>query len=257
MGGEHEMSTQPGQPGAPAGLTPGPATAPGEGQAGTAATEGQAGTAGEGQAGTAAAEAPAGTAAGEGQAPPRGRRMTGRLRATGPAKLAAAVAIAAAAVTAISLIGASSSAKPGGPAPVPAKPFTLGVLGHPARHLSLASLAGQPVIVNFFASWCAPCKKETPLIASFYRSTHGHPTIIGIDVNDSTSAALAFVHRMGVRYPLAADPLPMKVATAWNLPGLPATFFLDSGHKIVKRVFGPVTRQDLTTGTALADGRAG
>jgi thiol-disulfide isomerase/thioredoxin len=249
MGGEHEMSTQPGQPGAPAGLTPGPATAPGEGQAGTAEAEGQAGTA--------ATEGQAGAAAGEGQAPPRGRRWTGRLRALGPAKLAAAVAIAAAAVTAISLIGASSSAKPGGPAPVPAKPFTLGVLGHPARHLSLASLAGQPVIVNFFASWCAPCKKETPLIASFYRSTHGHPAIIGIDVNDSAAAALAFVHRMGVRYPLAADPLPMKVATAWNLPGLPATFFLDSGHQIVKRVFGPVTRQDLTAGTALADGRAG
>jgi cytochrome c biogenesis protein CcmG, thiol:disulfide interchange protein DsbE len=250
MGGEHEMSMEPGQPGAVGGAAPGPAAAPGE-QGGAAAAEG-------GAAGAAVTEGgAAGAAAAEGGAPARGPRLTGRLRALGPSRLAAAAAIAAAVVTAISLIGASSSAKPGPPAPTPARPFTLGVLGHPARHLSLASLAGQPVIVNFFASWCAPCKKETPLIASFYRSTHGHPTIIGIDVNDSTAAALAFVHRMGVRYPLAADPLPMKVATAWNLPGLPATFFLDSRHRIVKRVFGPVTRQELTAGAALAAGRTG
>ena len=135
-----------------------------------------------------------------------------------------------------------------------AKNFTLGVLGHPGRQISLQTMAGRPVIVNFFASWCAPCQRETPLIARFYRNSGGRPAIVGVDVNDSSSAGLAFVHKSGVTYPVVADPAPMKAAIAYNLPGLPATFFLNSRHQIVKRVYGPVTQAELTTGARLMTG---
>jgi cytochrome c biogenesis protein CcmG/thiol:disulfide interchange protein DsbE len=132
-----------------------------------------------------------------------------------------------------------------------AKNFTLSVLGRPGQHLSLKSMAGRPVIVNFFASWCGPCQKETPLIARFYRARQGRIRVIGIDVNDSATAALSFVHKSGVTYPVAVDPLPMRTATAYGLPGLPATFFLNARHVIVKRIFGPVTQAELASGTTL------
>lgn len=140
--------------------------------------------------------------------------------------------------------------------PTPAKNFTLTALGHPGQQISLGSLAGRPVIVNFFASWCTPCQKETPLLASFYRNPHGRVLLIGIDVNDQASSALAFVHRSGVTYPVATEPASDTTVVAYDLPGLPATFFLDAQHRIVKRVYGAVTQAELASGTALINDRA-
>jgi thiol-disulfide isomerase/thioredoxin len=111
--------------------------------------------------------------------------------------------------------------------------------------------------VNFFASWCEPCQRETPLIARFFRDSGGRPAIIGVDVNDSASKAMTFVHKSGVTYPVVADPMPMTAAIAYNLPGLPATFFLNAHHIIVKRVYGPVTQAELTTGARLMAGKTG
>ena len=180
----------------------------------------------------------------------------GRARALRSSRLVLAASAVAAAAVALIVIGATVGS--GAPAPRnlgQAKNFTLGVLGHPSRQLSLRSMAGRPVIVNFFASWCTPCQKETPLIARFYRAGRGHVAIIGVDVNDSASKAMAFVAKSGVTYPVAVDPMPMKAAIAYNLPGLPATFFLNARHLIVKRVYGPVTEAALASGTRLMTGR--
>ena len=181
----------------------------------------------------------------------------GRIRALRSTRLVVAASAVAAAAVALIVIGATVGS--GSPAPHSlgrAKNFTLGVLGHPARQLSLQSMAGQPVIVNFFASWCTPCQKETPLIARFYRAGRGHVAIIGIDVNDSAAKAMAFVRKSGVTYPVAVDPMPMKAAIAYNLPGLPATFFLNARHVIVKRVYGAVTEAELASGARLMTGRS-
>jgi len=102
------------------------------------------------------------------------------------------------------------------------------------------------------ACWAAPAITWIrPCLARFYRARQGRIQVIGIDVNDSASAALPFVHKSGVTYPVAVDPLPMKTATAYGLPGLPATFFLNAQHIIVKRVFGAVTQAELTSGASL------
>jgi len=189
--------------------------------------------------------------------PPGGgtaRRLAHRLRGIGAARLTAltAVLVGVAVIVTLSLTGTG-----GGPhraAPAPAKNFSLGALGHPGQRITLSSLAGRPVIVNFFASWCTPCQKETPMLARFAR--HASVAVIGIDVNDPTSSALAFVHKTGVTYPVATESAMGRTVIDYNLPGLPATFFLDSRHRIVKRVYGAVSQAELATGAALISERA-
>jgi cytochrome c biogenesis protein CcmG, thiol:disulfide interchange protein DsbE len=167
-------------------------------------------------------------------------------------------AIALVAIVALAVAGATVGTGSAAPHSLgKARNFTLSVLGRPGQQISLQSMAGRPVIVNFFASWCEPCQRETPLIARFYRDNGGRPAIIGVDVNDSASKAMNFVHKSGVTYPVVADPMPMKAAIAYNLPGLPATFFLNARHIIVKRVYGPVTKAALTSGARLMAGKTG
>jgi cytochrome c biogenesis protein CcmG/thiol:disulfide interchange protein DsbE len=130
--------------------------------------------------------------------------------------------------------------------------FDLSSLSNPAGHVSLAGYAGQPVIVNFFASWCGPCKTETPLLARYYKSEHGTVRVIGVDANDSRTAALAFTKKYGVSYPVGSDPA-VTAASAYGVAGLPQTFFLNARHKIVDRVYGVVTAASLAKGVGLMD----
>ncbi|MDA8321743.1 MAG: TlpA disulfide reductase family protein, partial [Actinomycetota bacterium] len=110
--------------------------------------------------------------------------LPGKMR-FGPV-LTSTVIMAAIVVVAV-LLGAGSPARARRlPA---ARPFTLSQLGIPGRKISLAAYAGRPVIINFFASWCAPCQKETPLIARFYTAHHGRVVIIGIHAHDQPGAA--------------------------------------------------------------------
>lgn len=154
-------------------------------------------------------------------------------------------------VVALLAIGAASGGGTPSHAPPPrARAFTLAALGHPGQHISLAQYAGHPLILNFFASWCEPCQRETPLIARFYRSHRRSVIIVGIDVNDTSSAGLAFARKMGVAYPVASDPAPMAMALSYGVTALPQTFFLNAQHRIVKRVIRAVTVTDLRTGVA-------
>jgi cytochrome c biogenesis protein CcmG, thiol:disulfide interchange protein DsbE len=170
----------------------------------------------------------------------RARRLT---LITVAAVIAAGVAIAAIAGTS----GGGTKHRSTPPAPA----FTLPVLGHPGQHISLAGLAGRPVIINFFASWCPPCQKETPLLARFYRASHGSIALIGVDANDKAAAALKFARTAGVSYPVGFDPFPMHTTISYGVGGLPQTFFLDARHRIVKRIIGAVTQRELTAGAAL------
>ncbi len=190
-----------------------------------------------------------------GRADPGGPGWPQRLRSLGPGRLTAltAVVLGIAAIVILSLTGTGGQQRP---TAVQAKNFTLAELGNPGRQLSLNSLAGQPVIVNFFASWCAPCQRETPMLARLFRARHGQVHIIGVDVSDTTPSALAFVHRTGVAYPVVTEPSTDPTVIAYDLPGLPDTFFLNSRHQIVKRVYGAITQAELTSGTTLIGQRA-
>jgi cytochrome c biogenesis protein CcmG/thiol:disulfide interchange protein DsbE len=185
--------------------------------------------------------------------PDRGPGLLGAYRRLSrPRRLVITSATAVlAVVVALLIAGAVSGGKPKAAAAPRAPGFTLSVLGHPGKHLSLASFAGRPVIVNFFASWCAPCQKETPLIARYFRAQHERVTIVGVDANDTTSNALKFTRKAGVSYPVVSDPAPMRTTLSYGVSALPQTFFLNAQHRIVKRVFGPLTTSDLRAGVTL------
>jgi thiol-disulfide isomerase/thioredoxin len=131
--------------------------------------------------------------------------------------------------------------------------FNVPLLGQSTARTSLAAYAGKPLVVNFFASWCPPCKQETPLLARFYRGEHGSVALLGLDTNDQVANALTFTRANGVTYPVGRDP-DIAVASAYDVNGLPQTFFLNARHRIVYRVFGAVTAAELSKGIALATG---
>ena len=143
------------------------------------------------------------------------------------------------------------------PPPRLARNFSLPELGHPGATVSLASYSGKPLIVNFFASWCAPCQRETPMLARFYAGQHGRVTVVGIDSNDQTAAALRFARKTGIRYPVGVDPYPSTTTTSYGVLALPQTFFLNARHRIVSHIIGPLTLKDLTAGVALMDKERG
>jgi cytochrome c biogenesis protein CcmG, thiol:disulfide interchange protein DsbE len=147
--------------------------------------------------------------------------------------------------------GSGSAATAAAHADPAAPAFTLPALGHSGQHVSLNDYAGQPLIVNFFASWCVPCKQETPLLARFYRDEHGKVALVGLDENDVASSALSFTRGNDVTYPVGFDP-QVAVASAYGVAALPQTFFLNARHRIVDRIFGAVTLADLSHGIALA-----
>jgi cytochrome c biogenesis protein CcmG/thiol:disulfide interchange protein DsbE len=178
--------------------------------------------------------------------------LPGRLRRLRRStKIAYGVGIAV--LVAIAVVVATTGAGGHRTPPPLAKTFTLTEVGDPGHQVSLAAYQGRPVIINFFASWCTPCKAETPLIAKFYAANKGKVAIIGIDANDEASPALKFMKAAGVRYPVGSDPYPSETSTSYGVLALPQTFFLDPQHRIVKHVVGAVTKRELTAGVSLMD----
>jgi peroxiredoxin len=113
----------------------------------------------------------------------------------------------------------------------PARNVSLPSLGgHGA--IDLARLAGKPIVINFWSSSCYPCRRETPALASEARTLGGKVTFLGIDTADQRAAAMAFIRRYRVPYPVAFDP-NASVAGQYGVPGLPVTFFLSPSAKTV------------------------
>jgi len=131
----------------------------------------------------------------------------------------------------------------GGPAPA----FSLPDLAYPTRTLSLSQFRGRPVLVNFWASWCVPCRKEMPLLEATYRRVHGRVAFLGVDTNDTRGAALSFLRQTGVTYPSAYDPHG-TAATAYGLVGLPTTVFVAPDGKVFERHIGALSSEALTAG---------
>lgn len=130
------------------------------------------------------------------------------------------------------------------PALLGGPPVDLDALG-PGRH--------RPVVLNFFASWCVPCRQETPFLAetaTAAKARHSRVQFVGVDVADSRAAAAAFVRQAGIGYPVGTDDSLRVAATLYGLNGEPSTFFIDSSGHVVAHVIGPVDQSSLGHGLA-------
>jgi cytochrome c biogenesis protein CcmG/thiol:disulfide interchange protein DsbE len=135
---------------------------------------------------------------------------------------------------------------------VPAPNFTLDRLTGTGA-LSLASLRGKAVVVNFWASDCAPCKQEMPRLVSFSRAWSARGVVVvGIDVLEYRKGpARAFTKRFNATYPMVFDPTGTTVGP-WGVAATPQTFFVDRRGRIVDHVLGPVTDETLAAGVRRA-----
>lgn len=105
---------------------------------------------------------------------------------------------------------------------------------------SLAEQRGKIVVVNFWASWCGPCRDETPLLTAAVPQLDADVVLIGINVWDSREEAEAFVDYYRMNYAVAEDP-DGAIAVDYGLTGVPETFVIDANGKIVARLPGPIT----------------
>jgi len=131
--------------------------------------------------------------------------------------------------------------KVGAPAPV----FTLRRLTGDGD-LSLRSLRGKTVVLNFFASWCWSCKREARVLEQLWRQDRSDRLIVlGVDTGpDFASDGRRFVKVHGITYPVVFDPNAGVAANRYVLPGLPVTYVLNPQGRIVgEPVIGPVSEE--------------
>ena len=114
--------------------------------------------------------------------------------------------------------------------------------------LDLASLRGHVVVLNVWASWCAPCKAESPALAAVARSTAAQGVrFVGIDENDQEGPAKAFLAGIGSTYPNLVDPEGQLLAQLRMLPpAVPGSLVLDREGRVAARVVGPTTAAQMT-----------
>ncbi|HWP29539.1 MAG TPA: TlpA disulfide reductase family protein, partial [Chloroflexota bacterium] len=115
----------------------------------------------------------------------------------------------------------------------------------PSRALRLADFRGQPVVVNFWASWCEPCRQEAAVLERLAREyTPRGVVFLGVNVWDSVDKARAFVAEHGVTYPNGVDAGD-GAAIDFGVTGLPETFFVDREGRLVRKFIGPITERAL------------
>lgn len=126
----------------------------------------------------------------------------------------------------------------------PAPDFTLQAPG--GGEVRLSDLRGKPVVVNFWATWCPPCRAEIPALEQAHRDFGGDVVILGVDVQESEATVEAFMGEFGMSYPVALDP-NAAVARGYQVRAYPTTVFVDS-RGVIRHIFtGPLNEPLLYT----------
>jgi thiol-disulfide isomerase/thioredoxin len=177
---------------------------------------------------------------------------------TGAAVAAAALAVSGCAAGAIaadnpasagkSFVGSSYQSTYYQPGHRPAVPAVSGVTVA-GQHLSLASYRGDTVVLNFWGSWCAPCRAEAPALGQLARTLAPRGVrFVGVDIRDEPDSAKAFMQQFNVGYPSISDPGDM-IALDFHATvppaDIPTTLVIDSSGKVADRVFGASSYRQL------------
>jgi cytochrome c biogenesis protein CcmG, thiol:disulfide interchange protein DsbE len=128
----------------------------------------------------------------------------------------------------------------------PAPDFTLSRLDRSGK-LTLSSLRGKVVVLNFWASWCNPCKLEAHALEAASHRWRGRVVVLGVDVNDFTGDARGFMRKHGITYPIVHDNGNVT-SPKYGFSLLPETFFIDRRGRVVGHVPGQVRSEDLRRG---------
>jgi cytochrome c biogenesis protein CcmG/thiol:disulfide interchange protein DsbE len=107
---------------------------------------------------------------------------------------------------------------------------------------SIAEYRGKWVLVNFWASWCGPCRGEAPALEAFQKQHGGGPfTVLGIDLDDNTGDASAFVSKYGLTYPQLRDGDGRERRAAYGMTGFPESFLVNPEGRLALIHRGPLT----------------
>ena len=112
------------------------------------------------------------------------------------------------------------------------------------ERITLAALAGRPVVLNFWATWCPPCRLEMPEFERFQAEHGTRASVIGIDLREDSDVVQPFLQAYGITYPIALD-LDGAVGAAYRVTGLPTTVFIDASGIVRDRVVGPLSYDSL------------
>jgi cytochrome c biogenesis protein CcmG, thiol:disulfide interchange protein DsbE len=109
--------------------------------------------------------------------------------------------------------------------------------------ISLESLRGKVVVVNFWASWCKPCEEEAEDLENAYRfyQPRGDVVFLGIGYIDTRPEAMAYLEKFDITYPNGPD-LRTRISQAYRIRGVPETYFIDQEGILVKKKVGPFNR---------------
>jgi len=147
-------------------------------------------------------------------------------------------------------LGADKGSGPGIGKPAPE--FTL--LDTKGKVVRLSDLRGKTVLLNFWASWCIPCRKEFPELVKAYNGKDD-VVVLGVDLQENVGQVEAFAEEFGATFPIVIDT-KAEAARAYRVLGLPSSFFIDATGILRAQYFGAMTPSIIAEKLAVARGAA-
>ena len=122
--------------------------------------------------------------------------------------------------------------------------FTLELFSGESLTLS-EEIGDRPILVDFWGSWCVPCRREAPVLETVWRQYQDRVLFVGVAVFDTDSRARDFLREFGVTYPSGPDPRG-AIAIEYGLTGVPEKHFIDRGGRVVRKFVGPLSEERLS-----------